>query len=729
MPLCPSGRLRRIRPISTRRARRGRPRTGAVTPVTPAAASRWPWVLYLAAGAALVVLYYLAPVTAGGFPLRVVLYCFISASAAVAVFVGLARYRPRPWLPWLLIAASQLVYALADSIFYLLHYALDLTTYPSPADPFYLAHYPLAVAGIVLLIRRRTPGRGLAGLLDAGTLAVVAAMLSWLYVIGPQTRLGAPLLVEVVSLGYPVMDLALLTVALGLVLGPGARPPAFGLFLGWLAAIMTADTIYVVQQLNGTFQAGNFLDAIWLAGNLALGASALHPTMRAMAEPSPVPDAPLSPFRIAGLSAAALIAPAVLFVQWAGGSVRDVPVVAGTCALLFALTIARLAALVSDQRRLAITDALTGLHTRRFFEAQLPLEIARAGRTGGSVAVLIADVDHFKTINDRHGHPAGDQVLVEISARLRATVRAGEVLARYGGEEFALILPGATARTLPIIAERLRQEVSGTEIPIAAQRRIPVTVSIGTAVYPAHGTTPDDLVSIADRALYAAKAAGRDQVVFGHSPHRLDATGGGLDYLHLVADEVDALLAGRQRSRAVARLARLLAVESGLDDGAAGIAQLAGRLHDIGKITVPRTVLTRRAGLTEAEWELVRAVPAHGARMVSIVPGHTAVAEVIRQHRERWDGTGYPAGLRGAEIRAEACVVAVCDAWVAMLSDRPHHAALTAEQARAQVLAGRGTQFDPAVVDVFLGLLDSGGLPPDQVAPRQRSAPVSSPQA
>ncbi|GLW81733.1 diguanylate cyclase [Actinokineospora globicatena] len=695
----------------------------------PGAAARWPWVLYLAAGAVLVVLYYLAPVTAGGFPLRVVLYCLVSASAAVAVIVGLAWHRPRPMLPWLLIAASQLVYALADAIFYLLHYALDITAYPSLADPFYLAHYPLAVAGIVLLIRRRTPGRGLAGLLDAGTLAVVAAMLSWLYVIGPQTRLGAPLLVEVVSLGYPVMDLALLTVALGLLLGPGARPPAFLLFIGWLAAIMTADTIYVVQQLNGTFQAGNFLDAIWLTGNLALGASALHPTMRSMAEPSPVPDAPLSPFRIAGLSAAALIAPTVLFVQWASGLVRDVPVVAGTCALLFALTIARLAALVSDQRRLAITDALTGLHTRRFFEAQLPLEIARARRTGGSVAVLIADVDHFKTINDRDGHPAGDQVLVELSARLRGTVRAGEVLARYGGEEFALILPGATAETLPIIAERLRNEVSGTAIPVSAQRQILVTVSVGTAVFPTHGTTPDDLVSIADRALYAAKAAGRDQVVFGRAPSRADSTGGGLDYLHLVADEVDALLAGRQRSRAVARLARLLAVESGLDDASAGIAQLAGRLHDIGKITVPRPVLARRSELTEAEWELLRAVPAHGARMVSIVPGHTAVAEVVRQHRERWDGTGYPAGLRGTEIRAEATVVAVCDAWVAMLSDRPYQAALTADQARAQLLAGRGTQFDPTIVDVFLGLLDSGGLPPDQVAPRQRTAPVTAPQA
>ncbi|MBM7773422.1 diguanylate cyclase (GGDEF)-like protein [Actinokineospora baliensis] len=671
-------------------------------------AARWLWALYLAVGAVLVVGYYLAPVTAGGFPLRVVLYCLISTSAAVAVCTGMVWHRPRPALPWLLIAASQLVYALADAIFYISHYVFDVTAYPSLADPFYLAHYPLAVAGIVLLIRRRTPGHGVAGLLDAGTLAVVAAMLSWLYVLGPQTRLGAPLLVEVVSLGYPVMDLALMTVALGLLLGRGSRPPAFFLFIGWLAAIMTADTIYVVQQLNGTFQAGNFLDAIWLTGNLALGASALHPTMRAMAEPSPVPDAPLSPVRIAGLSGAALIAPAVLFAQWAGGSVRDVPVVAGTCALLFALTIARLAALVSDQRRLAITDALTGLHTRRFFEAQLPLEIAKARRTGGSVAVLIADVDHFKTINDRDGHPAGDQVLVEISARLRATVRAGEVLARYGGEEFALILPGATARTLPIIAERLRRTVAGEEITLPTGKRVRVTVSVGTAVHPTHGTDPNDLVSIADRALYAAKDAGRDQVVFGVAA--AEAPVDGLDYLHLLADEVDALLAGERRSRAVARVARLVATESGLDEESTRTAELAGRLHDIGKIAIPRSVLVKPGPLTEAEWGLVRAHPEHGHRMVSVVPGHTAVAAVVRQHAERWDGTGYPDGLRGGEIRPEARVVAVCTAWVAMLADRPYQAAVTVERACAELVAGSGTQFEPALVEVFVALQERGVL-------------------
>ncbi|WP_245572584.1 diguanylate cyclase [Actinokineospora enzanensis] len=664
------------------------------------------WVLYLVVGAAAVVAYYLAPVTAGGFPLRVVLYCLVSTSAAVAVCYGVLRNRPRPRLPWVMIAAGQLVYALADGYFYISHYAFGLTAYPSPADLFYLGHYPLAVVGIVLLIRRRTPGRDLAGLLDAATLAVVAAMMSWVYVIGPQTRLEIPLLVKLASLGYPVMDLALLTVALGLVLGSGSRPRAFFLFIGWLAAIMTADTIYVLQQLAGTYQAGNFLDAIWLAGNLALGASALHPTMRLLAEPSPVPDAPLNPVRIAGLSAAALVAPGVLLVEWADGSVRDVPVVAGACALLFALTITRLAGLVSDQRRLAITDALTGLHTRRFFAAQLPLEIARAKRSGGTVAVLIADVDHFKTINDRHGHPAGDQVLVEIAVRLRAAVRAGEVLARYGGEEFALIIPNADAETLPVIAGRLRARVAGTPIVVGPRRTIPVTISIGTAVYPDHDDDPGQLVSIADRALYAAKAAGRDRVVVGHV--RAPDAPSGLEYLFLVADRVDGLSANPDHGRAVAGWARLLADESGADAATARTAELAGRLHHIGRIVLPRAVLTTPDRLGPAEWELVRALPEHGARMVSVVPGHADVAEVVRRQQERWDGTGYPEGLQGEMIHPAARVLAVCVAWVAMRSDRPYRAALSEAEARAEIRRGRGTQFDPGLADLFLVLRERG---------------------
>src|SRR5262249_27062898 len=145
-------------------------------------------------------------------------------------------------------------------------------------DLLYLAHYPLVVAGLTLLIRRRSPGRDRPSLIDAAVLAVAAAMLSWLYVIGPPASLALPFLVKATSVECPVAGLAMLAVSLRRVMTPGRRPTSFFLLSGNLCAILAADTIYTLQQLHNAYHAGNFLDAIWLSGNLCLGAAALHPT-------------------------------------------------------------------------------------------------------------------------------------------------------------------------------------------------------------------------------------------------------------------------------------------------------------------------------------------------------------------------------------------------------------------------------------------------------------------
>jgi diguanylate cyclase (GGDEF)-like protein len=671
------------------------------------------WLLYLVAGLVLQAVYYVVPASDGGVVVRVVLYCLITTSAGIAVFAGVWRNGPKPRMPWVLLGLSQIVYAAADAYFYVAHYLLRILDYPSIADPLYLAHYPLVVAGLLLLIRRRAPGRDLPRLLDAAVIAVVAAMLSWLYVIGPQARMDSPVLAKLASLGYPVMDLALLSVALPLILGAGSRPRAFFLLMVNLAGIMAADTIYVLQQLAGTYQAGNFLDAIWLTANLALGTAALDPTMSRLGEKAPVKDSALGPVRIAVTFAAALVAPATLIVQYVTDSLQDVLVVAVACAVLFLLTIVRLVGLVAAQRKLAITDSLTGLYTRRFFEAQLPIELARARRVNGSMAVLIIDVDRFKSINDRYGHPAGDRVLMEIADRLSRTVRSGEVLARYGGEEFALVVPGISPEDLPIVAERLRSQVSSSPIAATAQTQVSVTISVGTASYPLHGDDPGELVSMADRALYAAKASGRDRIVVSG----LMSTNGGpgpdtdrmlVDYLCEVADRVDGWLSSYEHSRAIGRWSTVLAEELGLATKAVRCAELAGRLHDVGKIVIPESVLRKPGALSEDEWRLIRRHPDFGFRLARMIPGYDGVARVIRQHHERYDGGGYPEGLTGREIRIEARVLSVCDSWAAMRSDRPYQPACTEDQAREEVRVGRGTQFDPDVADLFLDLHHRG---------------------
>ncbi|MEU4804076.1 diguanylate cyclase [Actinosynnema sp. NPDC023587] len=666
------------------------------------------WLGYLTAGLVAIACYYAIPREGLGIAARVVMYCLTSTSAAVVVLWTALRLRTDARLPWLLIGSGQVVYSIADCTFYINHYLLGQTGYPSPADAFYLGHYPLTVAALLLLIGRRTPGRDVQSALDASVLAVVAAMLSWLYLIGPRARLDQPVLVTAASVAYPVMDLAMLAVAIRLLLGTGKRSGSFGLLAVNLLAILTADTLYVVQQLNGTYQAGNFLDAIWLGGNLALGAAALHPTRSAVAEPTAVREDVLGPGRIAALCVAALTAPAVLVVRHATGDFHDIPVVAAACAMLFVLVIARLAVLVADQRRLAITDALTGLHTRRFFVAQLPLEVERARRAGGSVAVFIADVDRFKSINDGHGHPAGDQVLVEIADRLRRAARGGDVVARYGGEEFALLVPGAGPTELAAIAQRLRDSVAGSPIEVTGSVWLAATVSIGAACYPEHAGDPAEVIASADRSLYAAKVSGRDRAVVGAV--RPDGDSAMLDHLCRVADQVDLKLSAPHNSRAVGRWARLLAAELGHDEHAVKVAGLAGRLHDIGKIVVPEAVLTKPSALDREEWELMRAHADHGFRLADTVPGFFRVAQAIRQHHERYDGSGYPQGLAGDAIRWEARLVAVCDVWAAMLTDRPHRRALTADAARDELRTGRGSRYDPDVVDAFLGLHAAGRI-------------------
>jgi len=744
---------------------------------------RRPWLRYLAVGFVAIGVYYVIPAHGVGKVYRVVAYCSISSSAALAAFAGIRRHRPRPRRPWLLLACGQVVYAGGDTAFYIAHYIVGSERYPALCDLFYLAHYPLVVVGLTLLIRQRTPGRDVASLLDATTVAVTASTLSWLYVIAPQTKGNPPLCVEAVSVAYPVMDLALLAVGLRLVLGAGRRPASFFLLAGSLAAVFTADTLYVLQQVAGTYEAGNYLDAIWLTANLLLGASALHPTMNRLADRGDADERGPGGGRLAVLLASVLVAPTLLLTNTVAEDRASLRLVGVTCAVASVLTIARMHGLVADQRRLAGTDALTGLCTRRVLLPRLAQEIPRALRGHGLLGLFVIDVDHFKSINDRFGHPAGDRVLAEIADRLRRATRREDLLARYGGEEFALIAPHLNPDDLPLLAERLRQAVAGGPISLPDGTTVTATVSIGAAGCPSHAADEQTLLAISDAALYAAKAGGRDRVVVGRpaasvafpaDPTRVDpmraesvraeslraeagraeagrAEAGraesGLDrvdarvtaasYLFGMADDVDGTLSSTgplpiapglaggpliedggveaggpesEHNRVVGRWARALADELGLDEATTRRCELAGRLHDVGEVVIPESILAKAGPPSAEEWARIRAHPTSGARLARAAPGLAVIADVIAQHHERVDGLGYPLGLTGSEILLEARIVALCDAWAAMRSDRAYRPALSRAAARMEIERGRGTQFDPAVASIFLALVDRGAL-------------------
>jgi two-component system, cell cycle response regulator len=236
---------------------------------------------------------------------------------------------------------------------------------------------------------------------------------------------------------------------------------------------------------------------------------------------------------------------------------------------------------------------------------------------------------------------------------------------------------------------------------------------VGGASMPADAATLTDLLRIADRALYTAKSMGRNRVQIGAhgdegSIEGLMERGSVLNFVQSLVDYVDESYGAVDHGSEAARLTGLVADEMGLAASERWLACAGARLHDIGKLAVPEVILAKHGELDLAEWQAVRRHPEVGAQILALAPGLREVAEVVRQHHERHDGTGYPRGLSGEQICVEARIVAVCDTWVAMRSDRPHRRSRTEAEAMSELRRVAGSQFDPQVVAAFLTVLSRG---------------------
>jgi diguanylate cyclase (GGDEF)-like protein len=386
-------------------------------------------------------------------------------------------------------------------------------SWPSAGDPLYLALYPALTIGLILLIRARTAGRDWGALVDTTTISTGLGLLTWVFVIRPLAGdASGSLIARVVSIAYPVGDIVLLSMLVRLLLGTGTRNPAFRAIGASLTLFLTGDTIWAVINHIG-WEPTPFVNQVLPMGFLLAyalpAAGALHPSSRDVAAPDPRQGATLRPVMLALLSAASLIAPGILALQVLTGEVTDGLAIAIGSAALFMLVVARMAQLVrhvesqaAQLRDLATIDELTGLPNRRGWGAALSVAMEEARRDGTTLSVAMIDLDHFKRFNDELGHQAGDRLLRGAAAAWRDALRGADQIARYGGEEFIVLLRHADGATAERVLNRLRPATPHGQ-----------TFSAGVATW-ATDETADELIARADRALYRAKQAGRDRVVF-----------------------------------------------------------------------------------------------------------------------------------------------------------------------------------------------------------------------
>lgn len=379
----------------------------------------------------------------------------------------------------------------------------------------------------------------------------------------------------------------------------------------------------------------------------------------------------------------------------------------------------------------ATHDRLTGVPNRETLLSVLTAEVERASRHYKPLSVAFIDIDRFKPINDTYGHNSGDAVLRQVAGLVADSVRASDTFGRYGGEEFMLILPETLPEDAVGLAEELRALVMQEPLLIADGQTITATISIGIAGGRGSELQLDMLVDRADAAMYAAKSLGRNRTYLYRdldeeapvrrapisSEHRAQATAIGRWASDTATQALASVLSPQPHHRGrpsdmIAALATGIGIELGLPDEEIERIRIAALLHDLGKIAIPEEILDKPSTLTDAEWQAIGEHPRIGQVILEQASNLREAIPVVLHHHERFNGGGYPHGLRGNEIPLGARIVAVADAYHAMVHERPYKGALSHEEALAELRRHGGTQFDPEVVDVFCTIY-ADSVPPD----------------
>jgi diguanylate cyclase (GGDEF)-like protein/putative nucleotidyltransferase with HDIG domain len=409
----------------------------------------------------------------------------------------------------------------------------------------------------------------------------------------------------------------------------------------------------------------------------------------------------------------------------------------------------------------AITDGLTGVKTHRFFMEALSAEWKRSTRAGRAFALALMDLDRFKFVNDFYGHLEGDLVLQRVGQILETNCRRSDVVARYGGDEFVILMPETSMENARQLANKLRGWVSSD--PLLREKNI--SASFGIACYPLHGSSPQELIQVADASMYLSKHQGGNAVstadhfdpneakkwkrdvleaYLGVTLKRLFSTGPEafeeiyqrlqqfteslaatetnngksavapvqgpqalpqtvLDTVTSLAFAIDAKDHYTQgHSQKVSAYSALIAEAMEMSEAEVEEVRLGAILHDIGKVGIPETILNKNGPLNPEEWETMKSHVKFGAKILDPLLPLARIREMVLHHHEFFDGSGYPDALSNEKIPLGARIIAIADAYDTITSDRTYKKARNATDALAELERCANAQFDGSIVEIFV---------------------------
>lgn len=338
-------------------------------------------------------------------------------------------------------------------------------------------------------------------------------------------------------------------------------------------------------------------------------------------------------------------------------------------------------AILDQLEYLSFHDEMTGLYNRRFFET----EVKRLHtKRNYPLAILVGDINGLKVINDSFGHIVGDELIIAAGNVLKKVFRSDDIIARIGGDEFVVLLPKTSQIEAEELIERIVAELHDTYV-----RNLKLSISFGSGVINSKTDTYDKTFIDAENIMYKNKMIDSPSV-----------RGMAIDTILNTLFEKD--YKTKEHSENVSKIAVLIAQELGFNHDKIQEIKAAGLLHDIGKIVTPISILNKLEKLSDEDFQEIYKHPEIGYRILDSGNNMGNIANIVLHHHERFDGTGYPKGIKGVDIPIESRIITIADSFEAMTNERPYKKALSTEQAIIEIERFKGIQFDPIIADIFI---------------------------